>query len=200
VTPFYTCIWEVFGSSLGLDNAYIHWGVSRVSSFPRGKFRDSSLNRPRPPPPISFSTLSYILLLKSIREGESVNRPQMDTKCKIYDVHTWKKTFISRHILHQHWYACPSLYQCVETCSMEVYWLFSQTLRHSRFNLFVISETFATFLDPVVNRFTWWTLPTINKKHFFMNVLCIESFCSQKTHKRNLLFGSTFKYGRHFDY
>jgi hypothetical protein len=24
VTPFYTCIWEVFGSSLGLDNAYIH--------------------------------------------------------------------------------------------------------------------------------------------------------------------------------
>jgi hypothetical protein len=43
---------------------------------------------------------------------------------------------------------------------------------------------------PVVNRFTRQTLPTINRKHFFMNILCIESFCPQKTHKRTLLFGS----------
>jgi hypothetical protein len=33
-----------------------------------------------------------------------------------------------------------------------------------------------------------------------MNILCIESFCSQKTHNKALLFGSTlFKHGRYFD-
>jgi hypothetical protein len=40
------------------------------------------------------------------------------------------------------------------------------------------------FLDPVVNRFTRWTFPTVNMKHFFMNILCIESFCPQKTQKQ----------------
>jgi hypothetical protein len=29
--------------------------------------------------------------------------------------------FISRHILHQHWYTCPNLLNAVETCSIEVY-------------------------------------------------------------------------------
>jgi hypothetical protein len=34
-----------------------------------------------------------------------------------------------------------------------------------------------------------------------MNILRIESFCTQKLHKRTLLFGSTpLKHGRHFDY
>jgi hypothetical protein len=31
-----------------------------------------------------------------------------------------------------------------------------------------------------VNRFTRQTLPTVNMQHFFMNILCIESFCPQK--------------------
>jgi hypothetical protein len=35
-------------------------------------------------------------------EGESVNRSQMDMKHKTYEY--FIKTFISRHILHQHWY------------------------------------------------------------------------------------------------
>jgi hypothetical protein len=34
-----------------------------------------------------------------------------------------------------------------------------------------------------------------------MNILCIESFCLQRTHNRTLLFGSTLlKHGLHFDY
>jgi hypothetical protein len=34
-----------------------------------------------------------------------------------------------------------------------------------------------------------------------MNIICIESFCLQKTHNRTLLLGSTLlKHGRHFDY
>jgi hypothetical protein len=36
------------------------------------------------------------------------------------------------------------------------------------------------FLDPVVNRFTRQTLLTVNRKHLFTNMLCIESFCPQK--------------------
>jgi hypothetical protein len=30
-----------------------------------------------------------------IYEGESVNRSEMDMKCKTCDIFTWKKTFIS---------------------------------------------------------------------------------------------------------
>jgi hypothetical protein len=45
------------------------------------------------------------------------------------------------------------------------------------------------------------TLPTVNKKHLFRNILCVESFCSQKTQNRTLLFGSKLlKHGRQFDY
>jgi hypothetical protein len=40
----------------------------------------------------------------------------------------------------------PSLYQCVETLSIEAFWLLSQPRPQLRFNLFVISETFATQL------------------------------------------------------
>jgi hypothetical protein len=34
------------------------------------------------------------------------------------------------------------------------------------------------------------TLPPINRKHFFMDILCIESFCPRKMHSRTLVFGS----------
>jgi hypothetical protein len=40
----------------------------------------------------------------------------------------------------------PSLYQCLETHSIEVFWLLSRPLPHRHFNLFVISEMFATQL------------------------------------------------------
>jgi hypothetical protein len=35
-------------------------------------------------------------------------------------------------------------------------------------------------LDPVVNRFTRQTIPTVNRKHFFKNIFCIESIRPQK--------------------
>jgi hypothetical protein len=47
------------------------------------------------------------------------------------------------------------------------------------------------FLDLVVNRFTRQTLPIVNRKHFFMNIFCIESFAHKKTHNITLFFGST---------
>jgi hypothetical protein len=42
---------------------------------------------------------------------------------------------------------------------------------------------------------------TINRKHFFMNILCIESFCPPNKHNRTLLLSSTLlKHGHHFNY
>jgi hypothetical protein len=44
-----------------------------------------------------------------------------------------------------------------------------------------------------------WT--ALHDKHFFMIILCIESFCPQKVHNRTLLFSSTLlKHSHHFDY
>jgi hypothetical protein len=43
------------------------------------------------------------------------------------------------------------------------------------------------FLDQVVNRFTRQTLPTVNMKHLFMNILCIESFWKKNAQKNSTL-------------
>jgi hypothetical protein len=43
----------------------------------------------------------------------------------------------------------PSLYQCVETSSIEVLRLLSQPLPHLHFNLFFISEMFPTKVEPL---------------------------------------------------
>jgi hypothetical protein len=53
---------------------------------------------------------------------------------------------------------------------------------------------------PVANCFTWQTLPTVNRKHLFMNILCTESFCPQKTHNRTMFFGRILlKHIHHFE-
>jgi hypothetical protein len=63
------------------------------------------------------NTLRFLSLYKSARwvvvtqfhrlpfyyDGELVNRTQMYVKRKTYDIRIEVKTFISRHILHQHW-------------------------------------------------------------------------------------------------
>jgi hypothetical protein len=88
-----------------------------------------------------------------------------------------EKAIISRHILHQHWYTRPnalpvrrnrqhrSLVTVVTVTSAPPF----QSLRHQR-----------NICHPAVNRFTRQTLPTANRKYFFVNILCIESFCTQK--------------------
>jgi hypothetical protein len=40
--------------------------------------------------------------------------------------------------------------------------------------------SFREFLDPVVNRFTRQTLPTVSRKYLFMYIPCIESFSYKK--------------------
>jgi hypothetical protein len=51
-----------------------------------------------------------------------------------------------------------------------------------------------------MNRFMQQTLPLVNRKHLFINILRTESLPTKK-HNRTLLFGNTLrKNGRHFDY
>jgi hypothetical protein len=119
-------------------------------------------------------------------EGESVNRSQVDIKRK-----TWysnlAKTLTSWHILHQHWYACPITLPLVKTCSIEVSSSTLCAVASVAISTGQPGETtcnFQTslreFLHPVVNCFTWQIFPTVNRKHFLKNTLCIESFCPQK--------------------
>jgi hypothetical protein len=76
--------------------------------------------------------------------GESVNRLQMDIKRKKCDIRSRKEHLFLNISSTNIGTLVPSLYQCVETCSSEVFWLLYQSLPHLRFNFFVISETFAT--------------------------------------------------------
>jgi hypothetical protein len=81
------------------------------------------------------------------------------------------KTFISLLILHQYWYSCPIA-------------LPARRNQQHRSILTVVSATSAPPFQPlrhqrnvchrVVNRFTRQTLPTVNRKHFFIDILCIE--------------------------
>jgi hypothetical protein len=125
-------------------------------------------------------------------EGQWVIRSQLDIKRKTCDIRTFeKKTFISRHILHQHWYTLPvrrnpqhrSLLTAVSATSAPPF----QPLPHQR-NFCHVSRPSCE--SPIVNRIC-----------FFMNIVCIKSFCPQQKHSRTLHFGSILlKHGRPLDY
>jgi hypothetical protein len=106
------------------------------------------------------------------------------------------KRFISRHILHQHWYTCLIALPVRRNLQHNLV-LLSQPLPHLHFNLFVISETFATHLwialhDKYFHR---------KQKHFFINISCMESFCPQENAQQNAaLRYYTLKHGCHFEY
>jgi hypothetical protein len=108
---------------------------------------------------------------------ESVNRPQMDIKRKTWDIRTWKEHLFLDMSSTNIDKLVPSLYQFVEirgsaTCPTPF-----QPLRHQR-----------NFRHPVVNRFTLQTLPTVNRKYFFINNLCTSQknrtteLCSSVVH------------------
>jgi hypothetical protein len=109
-----------------------------------------------------------------------------------------KKTFISRHLLYQHWYIYPialpvhrnpqhwSLLTVVSTTSSPPF----QPHHHQR-NVY----------HPAVSRFTEQTLPTINRIPLWISFALSPFDHRKKTHNRTLLYGSTvLKHGRHFDH
>jgi hypothetical protein len=124
-----------------------------------------------------------VSITETMYEGEWVNRSQTDIKRKTCDIQTWKKHLFLDISSTNIAILVPSFYQCVETRSTEVFWLLPQPLSHLRHQRNVCHR--------VVNPFTQQTLPTISREQFFMNILCMESFCPQKAHNRTLFFGST---------
>jgi hypothetical protein len=121
----------------------------------------------------------------------------MDIKRKTCDIQTWKKKKnISRHILRP---TCP--------IALPVRWY-----SHHRSLLTVVSATSApdrassaTFERPWENFSTmsWTALRDRHfpRKHFFMNILCMELFYSQRKHNGTLIFGSILlEHFRHVEY
>jgi hypothetical protein len=102
----------------------------------------------------------------------------MYIKSKTCDIQNWEKTFISRHILHQHRYS--RLIALPVRRNLQHRKSFDCCLRHFCTSVST-SSPFREFLDPVMNRFTRQTLPTVNRKKLFMNNLCIEYFGPQKS-------------------
>jgi hypothetical protein len=129
----------------------------------------------------------------------------MNIKRKACDIRTWKETFISRHTLHQHCCACPialpvrripELFHPVHICFCRILYRVTWAGIICDFR-----TSLREFIDTVVDRFMRQTLRAVNRKHFFVNILCIESFCAQESHNRTLLCGSILlKHGCHFDY
>jgi hypothetical protein len=110
--------------------------------------------------------------LSTYYEGEPVKRSQMDIKHVIFE--TGKKHLFLDISSTNIDTLVPSLYQCVETrCLLTVVSATSalpfKPLHHQR-----------NVCHPAVNHFTQQTLSTLNRKHFFMNILLFESFCPQK--------------------
>jgi hypothetical protein len=83
----------------------------------------------------------------STYEETSVNRSQIDIKRKTFDIRTWKEKhlFLDTSSTNIDTLA-PSLYQCVETRSIDIFWMLSPPFPRLRFNVFVIRETSATQL------------------------------------------------------
>jgi hypothetical protein len=95
----------------------------------------------------------------------------------------------------------PSLYQCVETRSIEIFWLLSQPLpqlvgHHLRLSN-VLDRISRPNCEPLYASNT-----SHRKQKTFLNEYPLHSvLLTTKTHNRTLLFGSILlKHGRHLDY
>jgi hypothetical protein len=130
-------------------------------------------------------------------EGKSVNRSQIDMKRKTCDVRTWRKylfldiTSTNIHTL------VPSLYQRVQTRSIEVYLLLYQPLPHLCFNFFVINETLPPSCEPLYATNTSHRKQVTHLYEYALHWVLSRT----KAYNSTLLFGSILhKHGRHFDY
>jgi hypothetical protein len=131
-------------------------------------------------PSYNITTL-WVRWPEHLYEEESVNMSQMDVKRKTCDIRNWKNIYFSTyppptliHLSHRFTSASkPAAYKSFD-CYLSHFRTSVSTLRHQR-----------NLCHTVVNRFTRQTLPTVNRKNFFMNILCIESFCPQKNVQQN---------------
>jgi hypothetical protein len=115
----------------------------------------------------------------------------MHIKRKTCEIRTRKK----KHLLHQHWYTCLIALPVRRNPQHRSLVTVVSATSHLHFNLFVISETFATQL---------WT--ALHDKHHrkqetFLYEYALHCILSpKKTHNRTLFFGSIpLQHVRHFD-
>jgi hypothetical protein len=125
----------------------------------------------------------------------------MEIKCKTCDIRTWTKhlfldistTNIDK-LAPRFTCASKPATQKSSDCCISHFGTWSGIICDFRTSLREI-------LEAVVNCFTRQNLPTANRKLCFMNVVCIEFFCLQKTHNRTPFFRRTLhKLGCHSDY
>jgi hypothetical protein len=113
----------------------------------------------------------------SMYERESVNMSQMYIKRKKW-YSNLGRTYISRHILYEHQHTCPIALPVSQNPQHRILLTVVSATSTPQFQILLHQRNFCL---PAVNRFTpQKTLPILNRKHFFMNILCIDSFCSQK--------------------
>jgi hypothetical protein len=131
-----------------------------------------------------FTENKCLYLTPITYEEESANMSQIYTKRKTCDIRNWKKAFISRHILHQHWYTYlislpvrwntqnTSLFTVVSATSAPPF----QLLRHKR-----------KVWRQVVNRFTPQTLLNVNRKISFWISFELSPFVNKKNSQQNAI-------------
>jgi hypothetical protein len=125
-------------------------------------------------------------------------RVSIDIKRKTYIIRISKNIYLSTYhpltLIHLS-RRFTSMMQPAEQNSFEYH------LSHFRNPVSTSSSSAKRFPPSCEPCFTRPTFPTVKRKHLFMNILCIESFCPQNTHNKTLLFGRTLlRHVRHVDY
>jgi hypothetical protein len=116
-----------------------------------------------------------------IYEGKSVNRSQVDIKHVIFEPgnNIYFSTYPPPTLIHLRFTSASN-----PAVQKEVFWLLSQPLPRLRVIIWDNWTSLREFLNPFVNRFTRQTLPTVNRKHFFMNTFALSLF-PQKNAQQN---------------
>jgi hypothetical protein len=134
--------------------------------------------------------------------GQSVNRSQGDIKHKTCDIRTWEKhLFLDISTTTNIYTLVPSLYLCVRTRSIEVFWLLSQPLPHLVGHHLRISNAVDKISRPGCEPLYATNTSHSKRETFLCEYILHWVRLPTKTHNRTTLYGTTLiKHGRHFDY
>jgi hypothetical protein len=84
----------------------------------------------------------------------------------------------------------PSLSQCVDIRRRDLFYCCLSNFRTWLSIIYDFLSSLRVCFGPAVNCFKRQRLPTVSSKHFFRKIICIESFCPNRAHKRTPFFGS----------
>jgi hypothetical protein len=113
-----------------------------------------------------FRRSQYELFPSSQLRGVPVNRSKMDIKRKTCHLRTCEKCLF------------------LDISSTKLIHLLSHPIPHLIGQYLWLSNVLERIYSPCVSRFTRETLLTVNRKHFFMIILCSGSFAHTHTHTK----------------